>query len=87
MDEGAESWLEVIPKYYEMDAKNGRKIVLDAINPSMKSRPSMKLESSDDDDETESASDSDSSSSSGSDSDSDESQEEPQQAKSKRPRS
>ena len=84
--EDAESWLEVIPKYYVTGGKNGCGIVL------RRERPVDEVASVDEvadlessDDEIESASDS--SSSSGSDSDVDESQEERQQAKSKRPRS
>ena len=41
-DEGAESWLEVIPIYYGMDGKNGWVIVLGAKDPSMKLRSSTK---------------------------------------------
>ena len=86
-DEGAESWLEVISKYYGVDGKNGWKIVPRRERPADEAAPVYKVadmeSSDDDDDEIESASDSDSSSSS--DSDADESQEEPQQAKSKNP--
>ena len=40
-DEGAESWLEVIPKYYGME-RMARKTFFDAKAPSMKSRPPIK---------------------------------------------